>query len=37
MFWLAPIAGAMLAGALARLIYEPADAVETVVSEERVA
>jgi aquaporin Z len=37
MFWLAPIAGAMLAGALARTIYEPADTVETVVTEERVA
>lgn len=37
MFWLAPIAGAIIAGALARLMYEPAETVETVVTEERVA
>ncbi len=36
MFWLAPIAGAMVAGMLARWFYEPADVlVETVVVEER--
>lgn len=34
LFWLAPIAGAMLAGILAKMIYEPADAVDTTVMEE---
>src|ERR1700692_2668221 len=29
LFWVAPIAGAMLAGALARLLYEPSDIVYT--------
>jgi aquaporin Z len=36
LFWLAPIAGAMVAGALARWMYEPVDSlIETVVIEER--
>ncbi len=37
LFWLAPIAGAMVAGALARWLYEPADIVETTVVEKRAA
>lgn len=37
LFWLAPIAGAALAGILARILYEPDTAVETVVEERRVA
>jgi aquaporin Z len=37
MFWLAPIAGAVIAGALARFMYEPAETVETVITEERAA
>jgi aquaporin Z len=35
LFWLAPIAGAMLAGLLARILYEPSGIVDTVVVEER--
>jgi aquaporin Z len=35
LFWVAPIAGAMIAGALARILYEPSTIVETVVVEER--
>jgi aquaporin Z len=35
LFWAAPIAGAMIAGALARILYEPSSIVETVVVEER--
>ena len=35
LFWVAPIAGAMIAGALARILYEPSSIVETVVVEER--
>ncbi|GLK67665.1 aquaporin Z [Hansschlegelia plantiphila] len=35
LFWLAPIAGAMLAGVIARWLYEPAGIVDTVVVEER--
>ena len=35
LFWLAPIAGAMIAGALARILYEPSSIVDTVVVEER--
>src|SRR6266850_1819788 len=35
LFWVAPIAGAMIAGALARVFYEPSAIVETVVVEER--
>ncbi|CAM2992028.1 MULTISPECIES: aquaporin Z [Methylobacterium] len=35
LFWLAPILGAMTAGAMARWIYEPADMVETRVIEKR--
>ena len=35
MFWLAPVAGAMLAGYVARILYEPSDMTETVVSETR--
>ncbi len=35
LFWLAPIAGGMLAGAMARWMYEPAGMVDTVVVEER--
>jgi aquaporin Z len=33
LFWVAPIAGAMLAGAVAKWLWEPADMVETVVVE----
>ncbi len=35
MFWLAPILGAMIAGRLARWLYEPAGIIDTVVVEER--
>jgi aquaporin Z len=35
LFWLAPIAGAMLAGAVARWMYEPDVLVQTIVVEER--
>jgi aquaporin Z len=35
MFWLAPIVGAIIAGAVGRAVFEPADTVETVVTEER--
>jgi aquaporin Z len=35
LFWLAPIAGAMLAGAMARWMYEPDVLVQTIVVEER--
>ncbi len=37
LFWLAPIAGAMLAGALARVIWEPAFEAETRVIDKRAA
>jgi aquaporin Z len=35
LFWLAPIAGAMLAGAMARWMYEPDVLIDTIVVEER--
>lgn len=35
MFWLAPIAGAMVAGAMARWMYEPSGIDDTIVVEER--
>jgi aquaporin Z len=35
LFWLAPIAGAMLAGALTRWMYEPEGIIDTIVVEER--
>ena len=35
LFWVAPIAGAMIAGAFARILYEPSSIVDTVVVEER--
>jgi len=35
LFWLAPIAGAMIAGLIARVLYEPSGIVDTVVVEER--
>jgi aquaporin Z len=35
LFWVAPIAGAMLAGAMARWMYEPDVLVQTIVVEER--
>ena len=35
LFWIAPILGAMLAGALARMLYEHSTIVETTVVEER--
>lgn len=35
LFWLAPIIGAMLAGTLGRVLYEPSSMVETTVVEER--
>ena len=36
LFWLAPIAGAMVAGVLGKMLYENSRIVETVVVEERV-
>lgn len=36
LFWLAPMAGAIAAGAMARWIYEPADIVDTTIVEKRV-
>jgi aquaporin Z len=35
LFWVAPIAGAMLAGAVSRWMYEPDALIETIVVEER--
>jgi aquaporin Z len=35
LFWVAPIAGAAIAGTLARILYEPSAVVETIVVEER--
>jgi len=35
LFWVAPIAGAMLAGFIARWLYEPAGILDTIVVEER--
>ena len=35
LFWIAPIAGAMLAGLVARVLYEPSSMMETVVVENR--
>jgi aquaporin Z len=35
LFWVAPIAGAMLAGAMARWMYEPDVLIDTIVVEER--
>jgi aquaporin Z len=35
MFWLAPILGAMVAGAFAKWLYEPAGILDTIVVEER--
>jgi aquaporin Z len=35
LFWLAPIAGAVIAGLLARLVYEPDTVTETTIIEER--
>jgi aquaporin Z len=37
LFWVAPVAGAMLAGALSRVLYEPSSQIESVVVEERTA
>ncbi len=37
MFWVAPIAGAMIAGVLARMLYENAVTVETIVTDRQVA
>jgi aquaporin Z len=37
LFWLAPIAGAMVAGALAQWLWEPADISDTIVVETRTA
>ncbi|MBV9076659.1 MAG: aquaporin, partial [Methylobacteriaceae bacterium] len=37
LFWAAPILGAMLAGALAKWLYEPAGILDTVVVENRAA
>ncbi len=34
LFWLAPLAGAMLAGVIGRMLYEPSSVVETVVTDE---
>lgn len=33
LFWVAPIAGAMIAGFVSRIFYEPSDAVETIIVE----
>lgn len=35
LFWLAPIGGAMIAGALGRLLYEPDAVADTIIVEER--
>jgi len=35
LFWVAPIAGAMVAGYLARILYEPSSIADTIVVEER--
>ncbi|WP_158806818.1 aquaporin Z [Beijerinckia sp. L45] len=35
LFWLAPLAGALLAGALAKWLYEPNAVIETIIIEER--
>jgi aquaporin Z len=35
LFWVAPIVGAMIAGALARWMYEPEELIQTIVVEER--
>ena len=37
MFWLAPIGGAMIAGALGRILYEPTAVSDTVIVEQRTA
>ncbi len=37
LFWLAPVAGAMIAGALAKWLYEDTKIVDTVVVERRAA
>jgi aquaporin Z len=37
LFWLAPLLGAAVAGAMARWLYEPSDVVDTVVVERRAA
>jgi aquaporin Z len=37
LFWVAPIAGAMLAGAMARWMYEPDTLIDTIVVEKRQA
>ena len=37
LFWVAPILGAMVAGAVTRMLYEPADPVDTVVVDQRKA
>ena len=35
LFWVAPIAGAMIAGVIGRILYEPSSMVETVVVDEK--
>ena len=35
LFWVAPIVGAMIAGAIGRVLYEPSSMVETVVVDEK--
>ncbi len=35
LFWLAPIAGAMIAGVIGRMLYEPSSIIETVVIDEK--
>ncbi len=37
LFWLAPIAGAMIAGALSRILYETDQVIDTIILEERTA
>jgi aquaporin Z len=34
LFWIAPIAGAMIAGAVARIMYEPSSMADTIVTDE---
>ncbi len=35
LFWLAPVAGALIAGVVGRILYEPSSMIETVVIDEK--
>lgn len=35
LFWLAPVAGALIAGVVGRILYEPSSMIETVVTDEK--